>query len=248
MWNSLIHLSRCTSTQEWAIAHTMDGHSPATGMVMCDKQTSGRGQRGSRWHSVPHASLCATYWMRVPQKKRLPMPWLSIAVGLAMHQTIAEWQIPNLSLKWPNDLYCKGAKLGGLLIEIKQNASRVRYAYMGLGLNVNQTPLSAPRGISMQEASGHLWDLDEIHASLSHTLGIYIQQWQTGHADTLRRFRQSYEQVLYGRNQWRHYTTSTNTAFEAQLLGIDTHARLRVKPKGQAEQRFLASQIKQTLD
>ncbi len=40
-------------------------------------------------------------------------------------------------IKWPNDIVCRGKKLGGILIETKPEAGRIRHAIVGIGLNIN---------------------------------------------------------------------------------------------------------------
>jgi BirA family biotin operon repressor/biotin-[acetyl-CoA-carboxylase] ligase len=42
-----------------------------------------------------------------------------------------------VEIKWPNDLMVSHKKLGGILTEIKSGASKMAYAVMGIGINVN---------------------------------------------------------------------------------------------------------------
>lgn len=66
-----------------------------------------------------------------------PQDWsgLSLAVGLALAESLH----PSLQLKWPNDLWLQGRKLGGILIETA-SLGELRYAVVGIGLNI--TPRS----------------------------------------------------------------------------------------------------------
>lgn len=106
-------------------------------LLVAERQTAGRGRLGRTWssHGVgqapqPHASL--TFSLGLPLA---PSDWsgLSLAVGLA----VADSLHPDVQLKWPNDLWVAGRKLGGILIETVA-VSDVRYAVIGIGLNISQ--------------------------------------------------------------------------------------------------------------
>jgi len=49
-------------------------------------------------------------------------------------------------IRWPNDLLFKGRKVGGILMEMNAEASRIRYAVIGIGINVNQGRFPAELG------------------------------------------------------------------------------------------------------
>jgi BirA family biotin operon repressor/biotin-[acetyl-CoA-carboxylase] ligase len=64
-----------------------------------------------------------------------PIDWsgLSLAVGLAVAQSLH----PSVQLKWPNDLWFDGRKLGGILIETMA-VGEARYAVIGIGINIER--------------------------------------------------------------------------------------------------------------
>lgn len=99
------------------------------------EQTAGRGRRGKAWISQPGASL--TFSLGLPFA---PADWsgLSLAVGVSL----AEQLHPEVRLKWPNDLWWRGRKLGGILVETASLGAQ-RYLVVGVGLNV-QTPVLPP--------------------------------------------------------------------------------------------------------
>jgi len=104
-------------------------------LLVAERQTAGRGRLGRSWSShgegqapEPHASL--TFSLGLPLA---PADWsgLSLAVGLAVAHSLH----PDVQLKWPNDLWVAGRKLGGILIETV-SVEDVRYAVIGIGLNI----------------------------------------------------------------------------------------------------------------
>ncbi len=97
-------------------------------LLVALEQSAGRGRRGKQWHSRPGGSL--TFSLGLPFR---PADWsgLSLAVGVSLAESLH----PELRLKWPNDLWWQGRKLGGILIEAATLGER-RYAVIGVGLNV----------------------------------------------------------------------------------------------------------------
>ena len=124
-------------------------------LLVAEHQTAGRGRMGRIWHAEAGASL--TFSLALP----LSLPdWsgLSLAVGCAMAEALepAPSATPRLQLKWPNDLWLDGRKLGGILIETV-TAGEQRIAVIGVGLNIRpQHP-----GNESQFMSGYA-SLDEL--------------------------------------------------------------------------------------
>lgn len=106
-------------------------------LLVAEHQTHGRGRMGRAWHSSSGASL--TFSLAVPLELS---DWsgLSLVVGVALADALEPWrdgddEAPRLSLKWPNDLWLDGRKLGGVLIETVP-AGNHRMAVIGIGLNI----------------------------------------------------------------------------------------------------------------
>lgn len=111
-------------------------------LLVAEQQTAGRGRMGRAWQSQAGASL--TFSLGLPLA---PADWsgLSLAVGCS----IAESLHPAVQLKWPNDLWVRDRKLGGILVETASFGAGDprRHAVVGVGLNVALRPaegLSTP--------------------------------------------------------------------------------------------------------
>jgi BirA family biotin operon repressor/biotin-[acetyl-CoA-carboxylase] ligase len=101
-------------------------------LLVAEHQSAGRGRLGRSWASAPGDSLTFSLGLTLA-----PADWagLSLAVGVAL----AEQLHPELRLKWPNDLWLRGRKLGGILVETATLAgaeSNRRFAVVGVGLNI----------------------------------------------------------------------------------------------------------------
>jgi BirA family transcriptional regulator, biotin operon repressor / biotin---[acetyl-CoA-carboxylase] ligase len=102
-------------------------------LLAADEQTAGRGRMGKSWHSRA-AGQSLTFSLAMPLA---PADWsgLSLAVGVSLAESLH----PDVRLKWPNDLWFQGRKLGGILVEtahIGQGAGAPRLVVAGIGLNI----------------------------------------------------------------------------------------------------------------
>ncbi|MCV2362121.1 biotin--[acetyl-CoA-carboxylase] ligase [Paucibacter sp. DJ1R-11] len=108
-------------------------------LLVAEHQTHGRGRQGRAWLSSPGASL--TFSLGLPMELS---DWsgLSLAIGCAIADALEPaaalggQALPRLQLKWPNDLWLDGRKLGGILIETVP-AGAQRMAIIGVGLNIH---------------------------------------------------------------------------------------------------------------
>jgi BirA family transcriptional regulator, biotin operon repressor / biotin---[acetyl-CoA-carboxylase] ligase len=119
------------STNSELMRRARDG-SLAPTLLVALEQTAGRGRRGRSWVGQPGAAL--TFSLGLPLQ---PVDWsgLSLAVGVSLAESLH----PEVRLKWPNDLWWQGRKLGGILVETA-SAGGQRHVVVGVGLNL-QTPV-----------------------------------------------------------------------------------------------------------
>jgi BirA family biotin operon repressor/biotin-[acetyl-CoA-carboxylase] ligase len=110
-------------------------------VLLAEVQSAGRGRRGRTWLATPGGALCLSLGWTFGQMPR-DMGSLGLVVGVCVLQALRQ-HLPAalqartpLRLKWPNDLLCNGAKLGGILIDMRAEAGGPSYVVIGIGLNV----------------------------------------------------------------------------------------------------------------
>jgi BirA family biotin operon repressor/biotin-[acetyl-CoA-carboxylase] ligase len=96
-------------------------------LFIADRQWGGYGRKGREWHSAPGKDLIISFTLR---PERDPGGLTSLA-ALAIARVLKA-KLGGISIKWPNDLYVGGRKLGGILAE-----SKGRSVALGIGINVN---------------------------------------------------------------------------------------------------------------
>jgi BirA family biotin operon repressor/biotin-[acetyl-CoA-carboxylase] ligase len=107
-------------------------------IATCEKQTQGKGRRGNHWVS-PFAQniYCTVGVLKTIKPANLGL--LSIVTGLAICKALSNLGYQEVKLKWPNDLYYQGEKLGGILIESRPVADDQYFLAIGFGINVDMS-------------------------------------------------------------------------------------------------------------
>jgi BirA family biotin operon repressor/biotin-[acetyl-CoA-carboxylase] ligase len=118
--------------------------------VCCSElQHAGRGRRGRRWIAPFGTGIALSVAWTFSDAAR-SLPALSLGVGVAIARALARVGAIGVMLKWPNDIWLKDRKIGGVLIELRAEAGGPAHVVIGIGLNV-ALPADARRRI---EAGG----------------------------------------------------------------------------------------------
>lgn len=104
-------------------------------VCVAERQTAGRGRRGRPWFSPYGRNLYLSLRWHFDQGVA-PLEGLSLAVGVVLAESLQDLGVPGVELKWPNDLFCHGKKLGGVLIEVGGDLNGDCSVVVGVGLNV----------------------------------------------------------------------------------------------------------------
>ncbi len=105
--------------------------------IVCtaEQQSAGRGRRGRTWVSPFARNLYLSIIGEFSQGAAA-LEGLSLAVGVGVARALKNSGISGVQLKWPNDVLFKGAKLGGILLEMTGDAAGSCQVVVGVGLNV----------------------------------------------------------------------------------------------------------------
>ncbi len=130
------------STNDIALQLLADGAAHGT-TVVGNRQTAGRGQRGRAWHSPQSVGLFVSIVLR--GSRRLDSPTLVVAaVGLGLAEGLEFVSGARIELKWPNDLWCDGRKVAGILVESRGYRPASPAFVVGMGVNVNHRGVDFP--------------------------------------------------------------------------------------------------------
>jgi BirA family biotin operon repressor/biotin-[acetyl-CoA-carboxylase] ligase len=104
-------------------------------VALAEFQSAGRGRRGRSWFAPPGGAVCLSLSWTFAQVPR-DVGSLSLAIGVCVLRALGRLGVPDLQLKWPNDVLRGDAKLGGILIELRAETAGPACAVIGIGLNV----------------------------------------------------------------------------------------------------------------
>ena len=103
-------------------------------VLLAETQTGGRGRRGRAWLSPFAQNIALSAGLQLDATATAIQP-LSLVVGQVVLDSMRQLGAENLALKWPNDILLRGAKLGGILIELV-SATRPVELVVGIGINI----------------------------------------------------------------------------------------------------------------
>lgn len=115
-------------------------------VLLAERQTGGRGRRGRSWASPLAAHVYLSIGRRF-EGGLARLGGLSLVAGIAACEALHELGLPQVALKWPNDLVVADGrglrKLGGLLVEGGGEHAGAARAVIGLGINVRMPETTA---------------------------------------------------------------------------------------------------------
>jgi len=106
--------------------------------VIAEAQSAGRGRLGRSFHSPAYVNLYTTIVLR-PELHTADAPTLIPSAAIAVAEAVAE-SLPDgdpVEIKWPNDVLLSGLKTAGILMEMATEATRIDFAVLGIGINLN---------------------------------------------------------------------------------------------------------------
>ncbi len=106
--------------------------------ILADFQSSGRGRKGKTWSILGDEPFIFSGKFR--SAENLPSPGLfSLYIGIAVTKSILavypSTSKADLKIKWPNDIYINGKKVGGILIETEKEGDNWDWI-VGIGINL----------------------------------------------------------------------------------------------------------------
>jgi BirA family transcriptional regulator, biotin operon repressor / biotin---[acetyl-CoA-carboxylase] ligase len=135
----LILLDEVDSTNNYAAKLLNEGNLAHGTVILAEKQTAGKGQRGNSWSSGAENQLSCSVYAETAFLSADRYWYLNLAVAIAVYHTINS-SVPreDVRIKWPNDVLVNDKKLSGILIETHWRSGAIQGAIIGVGINVNR--------------------------------------------------------------------------------------------------------------
>jgi BirA family biotin operon repressor/biotin-[acetyl-CoA-carboxylase] ligase len=184
-------------------------------------QTAGKGQRSKQWNDEPGENIMLSVILDTSFLSTLHQFPFSAMVAVSVHEFFSQYAGDETKIKWPNDLYWRDRKAGGILIETVANG---KWAIAGIGINVNQTKFSKelPNPVSLKQITGKEFDTIALAKELCTYLERNYQLLKKGKSEKIIAL---YNQYLYKRNEVVRLKKN-NAAFNCTIKSVNENGEL----------------------
>jgi BirA family biotin operon repressor/biotin-[acetyl-CoA-carboxylase] ligase len=165
---------------------------------------------------------------------------ISMAISLGICDFLGR-EIPQCSIKWPNDIYVNNDKIAGILIENSIMGDNIEYSIIGIGLNVNQDIFlsNAPNPVSMKLLTGKVFDLAKCLSHLSEDLDKRYKQVVSENYDLIRN---EYNAKLYRLNELMNFRDQEGI-FSGRILSVTESGRLQIEKRSGIRREYYFREI-----
>lgn len=206
------HLNRINSTNIYAMEQLQAKMAEHGAAFFADLQTHGKGQMGKKWESESGQNLLLSVILNVSPLNIGQQFALSASTALACFDLLSHYIPSDLSIKWPNDLYWRDRKAGGILIDNQISGGIWTNAIAGIGININQTHFKEAdkKAVSLKQILGLEMDPILLAKELCECLNKRFQQL-VEHGG-IEKVLTEYNAVLYKKGQLVKLKTGNITA------------------------------------
>jgi BirA family transcriptional regulator, biotin operon repressor / biotin---[acetyl-CoA-carboxylase] ligase len=223
----IIYLTECHSTNDSAQELLRKKQGGEGMIVLTDKQTKGKGQRGNRWWTEPGMNLTFSLILEPRFLKPAQQFDLNIVICLSIWETLNTFD-PEFVIKWPNDiLHKKAGKIAGVLIENSVQSHYLETSVIGIGLNVNQDMKEIPKATSLYNLMQHSQDKWVILEKMVQRIEWNYLCLKRGEQKVLKN---TYLKIML--NYQRSQLFFDGEEFTGYIVGVAEDGRLQVEKNG----------------
>ena len=221
----LIKLDAIDSTNEFLKGLSRKQSIENFTVVTAENQTKGKGQMGAVWNSEPSKNLIMSVFVDNFFINNNQVFDINIVVTCAIIQALEIFKIPDLSIKWPNDIMSYNKKIGGVLIENSFKSNGSITSIVGFGLNVNQTDFdNLPKASSLKVICETTFDKQEILFMIIEKLEKNILSWNNK-SETMRK---DFTNRLFKIGVPMPFSDQNNQNFMGIIQGVSTIGKLEI--------------------
>ncbi|MEO6548517.1 MAG: biotin--[acetyl-CoA-carboxylase] ligase [Ferruginibacter sp.] len=222
---SFVILKQVDSTNNYAMGKVHAGMAKHGDGWYTANQTQGKGQRGKAWLTGKGCNIALSVVLNPKQLNIIHPFQLSVSIALAFFDFFNGYAGSDTRIKWPNDIYWRDRKAGGVLIENKFSGKDWNWSIVGIGVNINQQDFDkelANKAVSLIQITGNSFDTDllatELHQSvLRRSAELLTKPYEL--------MVEEYNCHLYKRSEVVRLKKN-NIVFETQIKGVSPQGQL----------------------
>lgn len=211
-------------------------------VVLAESQSKGRGQMGTSWHSQTGKSLTFSIFKRLSEGNSISQANVGFAVALGIKESLDQLNVPEVSIKWPNDILSYSNKLCGVLVENQWQGDLLKSSVIGIGLNVNEDHFDElPSATSMFKATNRIFDRQLVLRKVVDNVLRRLNRLETAsHSD----LKMEYESHLFAKDKISVFETESNNRFNGIIRGVDKLGLLKVELEDDLVKTFEMKEIR----
>ena len=175
-----IHLADVDSTNNYVANMVRKGNIESGTVVSADFQQDGRGQRATKWQSMLAQNALFSVYLKWDKFTAADQFQISMLTALVIAETLEQFGLQKIEIKWPNDIHADNQKIAGILIENELNGNMINSSILGIGLNVNQIQFDAQlKATSMKLETGQFFVVQFVIQAIASKLMHKLNELQS---------------------------------------------------------------------
>ena len=228
-----------SSTQDFIWQLGLEGAAEGA-VVFAQAQEKGRGRIQRQWIS-PRGGIYFSLLLRPHFLFIREAPQITLLIALGCLRGIEKATGIKCSVKWPNDIFLKGKKLGGILCEINAETDKIHFVVVGVGINVNTKDLPSQATSLFLNLKKKLSQVEIAKRILEEIEACYCQAERIGFKGLLKEWEQFC--FLWGK---RVKVKVFNKRIEGEAVGIDESGYLLLRRDNGFIEKISAGDITKT--
>jgi len=206
-------------------------------VLVTEYQTAGQGRRSKQWHSPLAANLYMSVQFTLQNTKNAQL--LPLLTAISICNALKNIDVTGLQIKWPNDIYFKGKKLAGILVECQHKPKLGSIFVIGIGLNVNmkRNDTIDQEWTSLSYVKNKCFNRNQIISEILNELVLQCRQLDMLNLDLFMEQWKLYD-YLYEK---QILVNDNNQTLNAIAHGISKDGALLIKERKNSELRKLYS-------
>lgn len=220
----IFYFERLDSTSRY-LSDFMQNNERQGTVAIAEQQTAGRGRQGNVWYSPPGLGLYFSVLLR-PQLSSIKLSGLTLALGTSAAEAAQKVSGAPVEVKWPNDLYCNGRKVGGILTEMQSKDGTVSGAIVGIGINVNNEMIP----LELCETASSLYLESGRACAREDLLTALLSQMETDYGSFrehgFKTFSERLSERFFLKNKWVSVRDEAGRTVKGVATGFDAEGGL----------------------
>ena len=232
------HFEQLDSTNNYASTIAKLPQTQSGTAITTDFQLEGRGQRDNQWLAEPRSSFLGTIILKILLKPE-EIFYLSKWAALQVAKTLIQHNIQYVSIKWPNDIFVEGKKIGGILIENSWSDQQLHYSLIGIGINISNQKFENATCISNHtiEIPTVLSFLKTLRNQMASDLFLLEEKKWT-------EIDSQYHHILFQKGEIKNYQIAKDqSSFLGKIIQVEADGKLLIEAEDQSRLGFYMKEI-----